>query len=229
MSFNNLQTSPSVLVIGATGKTGLAIIKQLATDPSQPKIYAMARDPSKLVNNKNVTSVYKGDARKAYDIENTLYETKADWVVVSVGNGEDVSKTDIRASNAKATVAVLQKPAFKHVRAMVVSSTGAGTSKIIVGLGIGALISYHLRHILSDHTKQEECFKQLGTRVTVARATALTEDAPVGKLIQFGDKVKSPTIKTDREDLAKWITNEICGKPTLLRGGFVNLTGAKKQ
>lgn len=225
---NSNSSSPSILVIGATGKTGLAIINELGKDPSQPKIFAMARSPSKLNGNGNVEAVYKGDARSQKDIENALAKSKASWVVVSVGNGEDVSKSDIRSSNAKATVAVLKKPAFAHVRAMVVSSTGAGSSKIIVGFGIGRLISFHLRHVLSDHTKQEAYFKTVGTRATVSRFTALTDDAPVGKLVEFGDTAKSPTIKTDREDVAKWMTNEMCGHPTKPRGGFVNLTGVAK-
>ena len=174
-----------------------------------------------------LTTVQKGNARKAEDIEKALVNTKADWIIISVGNGENVAKNDIRQVNAQATASVLSKPQYQHVRVVVVSSTGAGNSKIVVGMGIGKLISFHLRHILADHTEQEAAFAAtIPNRTTVVRATALQDGAATGKLQEFGDSDKSPTIKTDRADLAAWIAQEICeygGRPRV-----VNLTSVKQ-
>lgn len=217
----------SILVIGATGNTGLAVLRQLAKQPSNPAIHVLCRDTAKLSQNLpsivELASVIKGNARNEYDIEQAVKESQADWVVVCVGNGVNVGKNDIRAVNAEATVSVLKQPQFQHVRALVVSSTGAGNSKIIVGLGIGALISHHLRHVLADHTRQEAIFAAIQDRTTIVRATALTDDKPTGKLATFGDKVKSPSIQTDRADLAAWIAHEI----DMPKGGIVNVTSVK--
>jgi len=229
VSYSN--NNKSILIIGATGETGLEITRQLVEHHSKPAIHAMARDPSKLQSQKiELAGIVQGNARDASDIEHALEASQADWVIVCVGNGDSVAKNDIRTANAKATVSVLQKPAYQHVRAMVVSSTGAGSSKIIVGLGIGALISHHLRHVLADHTGQESAFAAIPNRITIVRATALTSGQATGKLVTFGDTVKSPSIKTDRADLVAWMVNEICdgGTPTMPKGGIVNVTSVKK-
>jgi NAD(P)-dependent dehydrogenase (short-subunit alcohol dehydrogenase family) len=218
----------SILIIGATGKTGLAVIDQLAQHPSQPSIHVMCRNRSKLSQTSQnlCSSVVFGNARNAYDIERALADTQADWIVVSVGNGEHnlLAKNDIRTANAEAIVSVLRQSRYQHVRVLAVSSTGAGTSRIVVGLGLGRLFSYHLKHVLADHTGQEKTLMtQLSDRrVTIVRATSLTNDKPTGNLVYFGDNVKSPSIQTDRADLAAWIAEEICRSSQ--QGRVVNVT-----
>ena len=232
-----IHSNPSVLVIGSTGGMGIEIIRHLAASKKESEsslmIHAFCRTPSKLDDTpiKSLCdSVIQGNARSSSDLDKALSVSKANIVVVSVGNGENVKKNNIREESAKALVAVLPKyPSIRGV--IVVSSTGAGPSKIIVGMGIGMLISYYLRHILHDHTQQEKAFlssKYVMDRTVVVRATALTDDQPTGKLIEFGDTVKSPTIKTDRADLAAWITNQVVNDlPSV--GKFVNVTSVKNK
>lgn len=216
----------SVLIIGATGKSGLAMARKLAKD-SNVAVHAMARNPDKLATmSKLFESIVEGNAHSSSDVENALNETKANWVVISVGNGESVSQSDVRTSNAIATTSVLQKTAFSQVRVIVLSSVGAGLSKIIVGFGIGSLLAFHLRHVLADHNGQEEAFGALGAkRRTIVRATNLTDDAPVGKLVTFGDTDRMPGSKTDRADRADWISDMIIGVKKIPQSGVVNVTG----
>jgi putative NADH-flavin reductase len=224
-------SSPSrILIIGATGKTGLEVAHQLSEHPSKPSIHALCRDIDKLEKATKVKfdTVTKGDASKADDIRAALLKSEANWIVVCIGQGMNLSKDNqIRTENAEATVEVLQQPEFKHVRVLVVSSTGAGKSRIIVGCGIGMMISYHLRHVLKDHTGQELAFQKIANRTTIVKPTSLVEKQPVGSLVSFGDDEKSPTSKTDVADLAAWIVNELCGTPTMPGGGLVNVTGSK--
>lgn len=55
------------------------------------------------------------------------------WQECSINN-------DVCAVNTNATVSVLKELQFKHVCTLVVLSTGAGSSRIIVGMGIGKLV-----------------------------------------------------------------------------------------
>jgi NAD(P)-dependent dehydrogenase (short-subunit alcohol dehydrogenase family) len=218
----------SILIIGATGLTGQECIQKLAEHPSRPAIHAFCRNASKLDDKTRelCQSIIQGNARNESDIRHALQETKADWVVVSIGNGSDVSKTDIRTASGHAIANVLQHDsAFAQTRTVVVSSTGAGTSRIIVGMGIGKLISFHLRHVLADHTGQEAAFKPLMKRSIVVRPTSLTTNTPTGKLVEFGDEVKGPSTQTDRADLAEWIAQAIT---TDKEACTVNITGLKK-
>ena len=170
-------------------------------------------------------TITEGNARESKDIEAALRRSKATDVIVSVGNGDSVKKSDIREANAKALAAVMKKPEFSDVRVMLVSSNGAGESVIKVGMGIGSLISYHLRHVLSDHTQQENALQPFRQRLTVVRPTSLTDNAPTGRMEIFGDKVKPPTIKTDRADVANWVVREICENGHATMGRTVNITG----
>jgi len=141
---NATTSTKSVLIIGATGRSGLECLRQLAAHPAKPAVHAFCRDAKKLDDQDQAlcTSIVEGNARSESDIERALRSTKADAVVVSIGNGDSVAKSDIRTASAEALVNILKKPEFKQVEAVVVSSTGAGASKIIVGGGIGKLISY---------------------------------------------------------------------------------------
>jgi putative NADH-flavin reductase len=216
----------SVLVIGATGRTGLECIHHFASHQTHPAVHAFCRDVDKLDDKDKAlcTSVLQGDARSPIDLERALAETHAEVVVLSIGNGDSVKKSDIRTASAQALVQVLKMPQYKRVRIVVVSSTGAGNSRIIVGGGLGKLISLHLRHVLADHTGQENAFRSLRNRTTIVRATSLTNKEATGKLVYFQDREKSPTIKTDRADLAIWIVGEVCDRAKHVGSRVVNVT-----
>jgi putative NADH-flavin reductase len=217
----------SVLIIGATGRTGLECIRHFASHQSNPAVHAFCRDEDKLDDKDKAlcTSIVQGNARSPLDLQRALAETCADVVVLTVGNGDSVKPSDIRTASAYALVQVLEMPHYKRIRTVVVSSTGAGNSRIIVGGGLGKLISLHLRHVLADHTGQENAFRSLRNRTTIVRATSLTNNEATGKLVYFQDREKSPTIKTDRADLAIWIVGEVCDRGKHVGSRVVNVTG----
>ena len=221
--------SQSILLIGATGRSGHEILQQLIIHPSRPDISLFCRDPTKLEPEyqKRCSSIFQGDARNAKDIEHAITASDADIVIVAIGNGDNLKKTDTRTANAQALAAVMKQPGMEHVKAVVLSSTGAGPTEIIVGMGIGKLIEHHLRHILKDHDGQEAAFLDsgLGDRTVIIRPTSLTDGKATGKIIEFGDKVKSPTINIDRGDVAVYAVKEACSGS--FRGKTVNITAPK--
>jgi putative NADH-flavin reductase len=128
--------SQSVLIVGATGRTGMHIMQQLAdlASSAKRKIFAFCRDAKKFDEQTRALcdGIIKGDAREpAKDLQRAADEAQADLVVVAVGNGDNVTKTDIRSASAKTLVEVLRKPSYKNVNVLVVSSIGAGESRII--------------------------------------------------------------------------------------------------
>lgn len=207
----------SILIIGATGRTGVHMIHQLAnlvsTSPAsttKPKIFAFCRDSKKFDGNTGslCDGIIQGNAREPKDLQRAIDEAKADLVVVAIGNGDNVKKTDIRTASAKALVQVLRNPSYRDVHVLVVSSIGAGESRIIAGYGIGRMIEFHLRHVLKDHDGQEATFlSAMKERTMIVRPTALTEHESTGKTTLFDSHEKCPTLKTDRKDLADWLVN----------------------
>ena len=231
MTFN------SVLIIGASGRTGGQVVDQLSQVAAhRPNIFAFCRTPSKLDSKLRAKcdGVLTGNALHSSDLERALIESKADLVITSVGNGDNLKKTTTRTDNAKALVDVMSRPQFQHVQVIVVSSDGAGPTSIKVGFGIGKLIEFHLRHVLKDHTDQENTFlsnkrPSVRNRVRVVRPTALVDGKSNGQIVTFADTEKSPTIETDRALLAKWIVSEIIAHPAGMKfgGSTFNVTCVK--
>lgn len=121
---------------------------------------------------------------------------------------------------------------FQDVRVVCVSSIGAGGSNIIVGFGIGSLIKFHLRKILRDHDLQEETFidgmnVQKASRLLIVRPTALSDGKPGARIVTFGDQEKVPTLNIDRDDVAKYIADNVCGREDMF-GKVVNIATAAK-
>ena len=208
-------------------------MKELSKHPADPRVHAFCRNPDKLNegNNSHRTyhSVIKGNARDPNDLSDALTKTITNIVIVAVGNGDSVKKSDIRTVSAQALCQVLQEnPEFDHVHVVVVSSTGAGGSKIKVGLGMGKFIEHHLRHVLHDHNGQEAAFEGIKDRTLIVRPTALKDEKTSSRIIEFGDKAKSPTIHTDRTDVARYLVATIYSQQNCLFGGkSVNITGSR--
>jgi hypothetical protein len=124
------------------------------------------------------------------DLELAFQITKADLVVVSIGNGDNVKKSNIRTESAKALVQVLVgQRGYRHVHVLVVSRIGAGGSG-----GVGKLNEVHLRHVLEDHSGQEAVFlSHMKDRTLIVRPTALAENKSIGKVVTFDSTQKFPT------------------------------------
>jgi nucleoside-diphosphate-sugar epimerase len=223
----------SVLVIGASGRTGSQVVDQLCHHASKPNVYAFCRDLSKLndTSKSHCKDVYCGDTRETYKIEQALAQSDADIMIVCLGNGDSTAQTDVRTASAKAIVSTLQKLQYHHVKALVVSSNGAGGSRIKVGPfdgKAGRILEHLFRHVLKDHDGQEALFRTaLQDRTVIVRPTSLTDNCPTGKIKQFGDLEKAPSIYTDRLDLAEWIVEEVCGEVRLFGDKIANITSVQ--
>ena len=78
-----------------------------------------------------------------------------------------------------------------------------------------------LRNVLKDHDGQEVAFRSnpdIMDRTVIVRLTALVDNNnySTGNVVQFGDLQPQPSMNTDRNDLADWIVEEVCG------GGYDN-------
>lgn len=210
--------APVVLVIGANGQTGVEVIHACAASAAKPAVHAFCRTPSKLSESdtKLCASIVEGDARSSADVARALEQTKADVVVVCVGVTDNLGPCDIREASAKALMDAIEPGAkYDHVKVVVVSSVGAGGTKIKIGFGIGMILNMRLKHVLADHDKQEEeIWTRLGDkekkRALVLHTTGLTSGVRGGEVCIFEGKV--PTARIDRSVVSKFIVAEVCGE-----------------
>lgn len=157
---------PAVLVIGATGRIGKEVLHQLADHPSRPDIHAFCHDTTKLSDDEydSCASVIEGSARHAIDIEEALYQTNSNWIVLCVGTGDDVTPNNIRTFASENIVRILQKRQFQHVRVLAVSMARSYHS-----IGKRNRVRYHC--VLNDHKGQEIALEELGRRAIIVRST----------------------------------------------------------
>jgi hypothetical protein len=120
----------------------------LCQPSDRPSLARFYRDVDKL-DKALCISIVRGDAFRPKYLGRTLAKTRAEVFVLSIGNGDSVRKSNIRIASAQALAFVLKMPEYKRIRIVVVSSTGTEDSRIIVGGGLGKLISLHRRQACS--------------------------------------------------------------------------------
>ena len=119
-----------ILVIGASGRIGSQVIKELHAQqyettraaaaataasianntkpgsvtsvPSSRPVYGMCRDITKvdLSTQKCCKSLYQGDARQSNDIQSILYQSRATLIVVCIGSGGDTTTNNNSSSSS---------------------------------------------------------------------------------------------------------------------------------
>lgn len=229
----NHPSTPSILLIGATGRAGQEIVNQLiAEEQAGGELHLFCeKQESDQLHEKHLdacTSIYHGDSSRATDILDALKETGANIVILSVDNRDNVTtsnKCDLCTLRAWAVVSAMKMPGMDHTRAIVLSSTGAGSSRIKSGrYGYKMFISRRRRRSIEDHSGQENAFliNGLDHRTVIIRTTDLTDGKPTGEVVEFGDTERAPSFRIDCVDVASYVTKEV------FRGAFgkiVNITG----
>lgn len=207
--------SPTVLVIGAAGRTGLEVVR--AASKASPKVTVHAFTHTTEMPAAEAAlcaSIIKGDARKAADLEGALASSGADVVVISIGIPNNTNKDDVREMSAKALMDIVAPGTkYGHVKLVVVSSTGAGGTKLKLGMGVGAMVTHALRHVMKDHDNQENEIKgRLGevnkNRLLIIRPTGLSDGKASGSVSVFGNGGTARG-RVSRADLGKWVVDEI--------------------
>lgn len=238
-SFDDESTSTSyeknsILIIGATSRTGMECIHQLAEHPSKPIIHAFCENPSDLDENvtKQCASILEGSVRHAIDIEEALEETGANWVVfcgdASDDNALNRPQKNLKTVSATNIARVLNQPAYQSVRVLVVSRIGRGTSHVKLGLR-GSINQMKGRQVLLDYAGQELALRPIWNRTTVVRTTQLTDSLTSSgrRIVELCDNDRLPTLNTERADLAACIVDEICARPIPIGNRTLNVTSAK--
>jgi hypothetical protein len=225
-----MTTSPSasILLIGDVGRDSLAIMKKLMSHPTSPEIHLLISESSKLCQEHRMlcASVYIGDARRATDVLEALRSTEANIVILSSDDQDIVDQ--FRDRRSWAVVSSMKMPGMEHIRAVVLSSNDVGplgSSLANVRMGISRLIKRQRNLKVKDRNSHELAFVKcrLQHRTVIVRATSLTDDEASGEILEFGDRERSPSLRIARDDVARYITREVCESD--LRGKIVNITG----
>ncbi|PXF45745.1 hypothetical protein BWQ96_04513 [Gracilariopsis chorda] len=206
----------SILVLGASGRTGQQFINAAYDHPDHPQVHAFARNPQSLPSDiaEKCTSVQKGDALLTDQVYDALVATEATHIVVSIGVPNSAAQSTLRYDSAVAIIEAMRR--YKHtVKTIIVSALGAGGSKIQFGFGIGMFYYFILRHVMRDHDRQEDTFDKYYQEnkkgLLILRPTLLVDGQDGAKVLLFDGQGHTPSKTVDRYDMAVWVVNQICG------------------
>lgn len=238
-SLNSTANVPqsSILLLGASSRTGLECIHQLSQHPSKPLIHAFCEEDTPDITGNDASachSIIEGSIRHAIDIEEALKYTSANWVVICANSNDDynlIRPKDHSTVAAKNVVHVLEQERFQAVRVLVVSRIEAATEE--ANIRVSLRDKFRLmkgRQLLHDLAGQEKNMRPIWDRTTVVRTTRLTDSVTNSgrRLVEFTDReVVLPCHTTERADLASCIVDEICARPIPIGNRVLNVTSAR--
>ena len=188
----------NIAVFGATGKTGLEIVKQALEGGHN--ITAFVRDPARLaIKDKNL-NVVTGDV---FDTDSVTQAIKGqDAVICALGAGSDLKKTTVRASGTSNIIKGMQQNNIK--RLVVITAMGVGESWDTLSMFNKFFFATLLKSSRVDHEAQEAAVKESGLDWTIIRPSGLV-DTPRTGVYDFGENIPAKTSKIARADVANLI------------------------
>jgi len=190
-----------LVVFGATGKTGVEIVKQSFAQGYE--VTAFVRDPSKLTLEHADLKITTGDI---YDLKAVTQVVQGqDAVICSLGTS-DLGKTTVRSEG---TANIIKAMKENHVnRLIVVSAMGVAESWSTLSFFNKFFFTTILRSSQQDHEKQEVVVKESDLDWTILRPSGLTDTPQTGSY-SLGENIRGKTSRIARADVAHAIIKEV--------------------
>lgn len=205
-----------IAIIGAAGRTGLALIKACkARETSDIEVIAVVRTLSRLSTqiHGQISAVVEGDATSPDTVSATLAHSP-DYIICAVGAANIRGVQTIRGDVTRAYLSGITNSNDQNVRFVAISSNGVGDSIMQVNFFVRVMLKLVLTRVLQDHTEQERLITQMlpENRWLIVRPTGLKDIDGARKIYQLvigADKVRSTSI--GRHDVAHFILEQILG------------------
>ena len=191
-----------LLVIGAAGKSGRAVVEQAVVAGHEVTGFVHNRegylpDPS--------VRVVEGDARDRSTMDSAMHGQDA--VIDTIG-GKLSFKTTTLESSAAATVTASMQSSGVH-RLLVISVIGAGESIANTNWYERLFLSTLLRSEMKDKAAMEAIVGASDLGWTIIRLPFLTDDPPTGEIILFSAETGETAHKLTRSDLAAFMLAQL--------------------
>jgi putative NADH-flavin reductase len=188
-------------IFGATGGTGLEIVKQALSRGHA--VTAFVRNPAPLAAMGDGLTIVSGDIYDADDVANCLQGQEA--AICALG-ARDLKKTMIRTDG---TVNIINGMKRNNVsRLIVVSAMGIGESWNSLSLLNKFFFAAVLKNALVDHEAQEAAVKASNLDWTIIRPSGLVNTPGLGGYA-VGENIRAKTSRIPRADVADLILNEL--------------------
>jgi len=190
-----------IAIFGATGGTGIELVKQSLERGHA--VTAFVRDPAPLADSGDGLTIMTGDIHDMIDVARCVQGQDA--VLCALG-ARDLKKTMIRTAGTVNIIKGMKQAGVN--RLIVVSAMGIGASWNSLSRFNQLFFATLLRNARVDHEAQETAVKASGLDWTIVRPSGLVNTPGTG-VYSVGENVRAKTSKIPRADVADLILNEL--------------------
>ncbi len=191
-----------VLVVGAAGKSGRAVVEQALA--AGHDVTAFVHETKGYLSDSNVR-VVEGDARDRSAMDSAMLGQDA--VIDTIGNKNPLKATTLESSAAATITASMQSSGVR--RLVVISMTGEGESEANTNWGGRLLLSTLLRAEMKDKAAMEAIVDASGLDWIIVRPPFLSDDPGTGNFHVFSGETKETAHKLTRADLATFMVAQL--------------------
>ncbi|MBP5976477.1 NAD(P)H-binding protein [Brasilonema sp. CT11] len=190
-----------VLVIGAAGKTGRAVVEQAVSAGHQVTAFVHKTDEYEVSD----VRVIEGDATDSATMDAAVLGQDA--VLDTIGGKTPYKETTLESSAANTIIASMQR---NDVRRLVVTSMiGEGDSEANATLYERLLIATFLRGADKDKAVMESAVESSGLDWVILRPAILTDDPAKRNVRVFDPETGEKAHKITRADLADFMLAQL--------------------
>lgn len=194
-----------IAVVGASGRTGRAVVRHLVAAGHQ--VLAVSRRPREVQG----AEPREADATDPRAVAAAL--SGADAVVVALGISENplsvrvrgarTTSMAVRSAGTRAVIGAMREQGIE--RLVVLSSYGIGDSAAGLSLPMRAMFALLLAPQMRDHLAQEEAVRASGLAWTIARPVNLT-DAPRDPIVA-DPAMRTVSMQVGRDQVAECLAH----------------------
>ncbi|MCP4441115.1 MAG: SDR family oxidoreductase [Aureispira sp.] len=203
----------NVLVIGATGKTGSLICKELEAKKINYTVFVRKQSAGKLSTKGGV--IKHGDVFNAQDVENALLDDNFTDVVIALGSAK-LRNATIRSKGTEHILKAMQKGQSK-ASVHVISALGVGDSWKQLKWHAKLLSTLLLRSVMKDHSAQEDLVQNSMYPYHILRPVGLKDGASKGG-VHVQNEGFLPSNYIQRADVAKYLVDSLLEGKTGVSG-----------
>lgn len=193
-----------LIVFGATGLTGLQVIKQALKKGD--RVTAFVREPKGILLEYTNLEIKKGDVLEYYSVEEAV--KGHDTVICCLGVKNPKDKSELRAKGTKNIIKAMESNNVK--RLICLSALGTGDSYELLPPHYKYLIiPLVMKPLYKDHSKQELYIKSSQLDWTIVRPAIMTNGEHTGNYQHGFSYKKGITMKISRADVADFILKQL--------------------
>ena len=198
-----------VLIVGAAGKTGRAVVQRAVEEGHEVTAFTR-KDGEFFIPGVKVRT---GDATDMAAVEAAV--TGQDAVINTVGGKTPYKRTKLEASVATTIVAAMQRHGVR--RLIVTSMIGEGDSSANTPFYVKILLETFLRGATPDKAKMESTVSASELDWVISRPAVLTDKAATGdvRIFSAGNREKAHSLA--RSDLAAFLVAQLTSDALLRR------------